>query len=231
MPSEARQQTSWHQLLQEWMCHDSTISSIWIHWMLDHLRETGLNPGVARICQEDPLIWEYAVSLVEIMVPKGEHRLRDMDNARNKVRVLGKVLRELNKAHDEWKAVNFSFLSGKQYRNVVSAVRSLSQENNSPQFALTAGHYLKQVNLMKISLAIEGENETLKHDAKNFKHLYEASWNLKIPSVAVRCQKFRKINKEQDIPKTKELVMFKDWFCQKLTKARPPRWTDFHQSS
>ena len=121
----------------------------------------------------------------------------------------------IEQTHDDWKALNF-FLSSKRYRNV-SAARLLSQANNALQFALTAGHYLKQANLMKISLEMK-ENETLKHDAKNFKHLYEASWNLKIASVTARCQKFRKINKEEDKPKTKEFFMFNDRLCQKLTE-------------
>ena len=183
--------------------------------LLDSLRETQLHPGVARICQNDPLIKEYAISLVEKMGEKHERRIRDQDNSRNKIRTLGKMLKELNKTSDCWNDLS-SFLSGKRFRDVVAAVKSLSKSSDSPQFALTAGHYIKQVNLMKISLAIEAEDERMKREAKNFKHMYEANWNTKVSSVALRRQKLRQINKEEMLPMTVDLICFKKWLCQIL---------------
>ena len=63
----------------------------------------------------------------------------DMDNARNKVRTLGRVLEELNDGElGPWKDLSY-FFSGPNFRKVPKTVRSLSMKADSPQLALNAG--------------------------------------------------------------------------------------------
>jgi hypothetical protein len=51
-----------------------------------------------------------------------------------------------------------NFLSGKHFMSVVYGVKQLSMEADSPNLALTLGHYLKQINLLKMSIGIQSED-------------------------------------------------------------------------
>ena len=58
--------------------------------------ETQANLGVQNICQNDPLIREFARSILNRLGEEHEQRLKDIDNIRTKVRTLGRLLKELN---------------------------------------------------------------------------------------------------------------------------------------
>lgn len=104
--------------------------------LFDKMRENAENPGLYNVCSNDELIREFALALVIKMGPEEDRRETDMDNARTKVRGLGRLLKVLNE--DEmgvWKDINY-FITGKHFRKVAKGVRKLALSADSPQLAL-----------------------------------------------------------------------------------------------
>ena len=49
-------------------------------------------------------------------------------------------------------------------------------ESKSPQLALALGHYINQLNLLKIAEAIKQRKVAALTEAENFARLFDASW-------------------------------------------------------
>ena len=60
----------------------------------------------------------------------------------------------------------------------------------------------------------------MKHDADDFRELYDAHWNSKVSAVSHRRLRLRQINKKIDIPSTEDLVKLKDFLCSEISKSR-----------
>ena len=145
-----------------------------------------------------------------------DRREGDFDNARTKVRTLARLLKTLN--DDElgpWKPLSY-FLTGKKFRKVAAGVRKLSMAANSPQLALSLGRYVKQANMMKITVAVEEGSVEMKSDAREFKEMYDANWNNLVSSTAARRRQLRTVNKEEILPLSKDLVKFTEWIDSEL---------------
>ena len=71
--------------------HEAQIQNIF-----SGMPETQANLGVQNICQNDPLIREFARSILNRLGEEHEQRLKDIYNIRTKVRTLGRLLKELN---------------------------------------------------------------------------------------------------------------------------------------
>ena len=165
------------------------------------MKETRANPGIVGICKNDPLIAEFAKSMLQRLGEVGEQRIKDTDNARTKVRTVGRLLKKLNDKNDLSTPSPLStFISGKQFARVVDATKALALECDSPQLALTLGHYVKHIGLLKVNLGIQEDNEECVKEARNFSELYQAHWNNRVSSVAKRRQKLRHLNKPSKIP-------------------------------
>jgi hypothetical protein len=67
-------------------------------------------------------------------------------------------------------------------------VKELFRESDSPQLAKTLCHYVKQISLLKASLALEQENPRKIKEAQEFNEMYQALWNSKVAAVANRTQ-------------------------------------------
>ena len=85
--------------------------------------------------------------------------------------------------------------------------------------ALTLGHYLKQIFLLKLSLGISTENATMKAEATDFKQLFEAHWTATVSSVANRRIKLRALNKPIVTPATADLITLKAFLERELEAA------------
>ena len=107
-------------------------------------------------------------------------------------------------------------VSPKRFRHVVAAVKELALETDSPNIALTLGHYLEQSFLVKISLGIERGDQYMIEQGQSFKALYETHWNNLVSAVANRRQKLRQINKNILIPSTSDLIKVKDFCIEQL---------------
>ena len=80
---------------------------------------------------------------------------KDLDNIRTKVRSLGRLVNKMNKDCVALNSKSLShFLKPGQFRLVVASVKALSQEADSPQLAITLGHYVKQACLLKMCLGV-----------------------------------------------------------------------------
>lgn len=174
------------------------------------MKETTQNPGLKNICCDDQLIREFGNSLLDKLGTEEEQRRKDQDNIRTKMRSVARLLQKLNE--NKLRSLPLSdFISGREFMNVVTAVKELSLEANSPNLALTLGHYVKQICLLKVSSGIMTEDMRKKEDANNFKELYAAHWNSKVSCVASRRMRLRCLNKKEEIPQTEDLVKLKEY--------------------
>jgi hypothetical protein len=181
------------------------------------MKETQKNPGIPEICKNDPVIREFAWGQLERLGTDEERRIKDEDNIRTKVRTLGRGLKKMNEnlSDERWHSLS-EFLSPQYFRHVLASVKQLALEADSPNLALTLGHYIKQSFLLKISLGIENEDQPMIHQGQSFKILYETHWNNLVSSVANRRQKLRQINKQVKIPSTSDLVTLKNYCVEQL---------------
>lgn len=85
--------------------------------------------------------------------------------------------------------------------------------------ALTLGHYIKHISLLKGSLGIQEENDEFVKEARDFSELYQAHWNNRVSSVAKRRQKLRHVNKPSKIPLSSDLLKMKQWMESELNEA------------
>lgn len=188
------------------------------------MKETNANPGIPLLCKKDILIQEFAKSMLHRLGEVTEQRVKDVDNARTKVRTVGRLLKQLHQSHDEQIPLS-EYLTGRNFAKVINATKTLALECDSPQLALTLGHYIKHIALLKGSLGIQTENPKLVTEANDFKELYSAHWNNRVSAVAKRRQKMRHINKPNRVPLTSDLLKLKDWIgneLQKITKVQSP---------
>lgn len=146
-----------------------------------------------------------------------EQRVKDLDNARTKVRTVGRLLKKLHQSNEVQIPLS-EFITGRNFAKVVDATKCLALECDSPQLALTLGHYIKHVALLKGSLGIQTESAQIVTEARDFKELYNAHWNNRVSSIAKRRQKLRHINKPGKVPLTSDLLKLKEWMEEELKK-------------
>ncbi|XP_064630705.1 uncharacterized protein LOC135494501 [Lineus longissimus] len=187
--------------------------------LINAMKETKSNPGIRKICFDDPLIREFAASVLSKVGEIEDQRRKDLMNIRQKVRSLGRLLKALNDGLGALRKPLTYFLSARHFKLVVKTVKQLAAESGSPQLAIVLGHYIKQANLLKISLGMREDSEEMQREARCFKEEYEAHWNNHVASVSVRKQKLLKINKSENIPSTTDLVRLKDWLSTVICKA------------
>jgi len=63
-------------------------------------------------------------------------------------------------------------------------------ECDSTFLAISLGNYLKDIYLLKISLAIRTEDDRMKKEATDFKELYEVHWTAIVSSVKEEIKSF-----------------------------------------
>lgn len=183
--------------------------------LLQGMRETKKNPGIVPICLGDALIRMFAQSKCDRLGTTDEQRRRDLDTIRTKVRSLGRLLKQLNIGGGVWKDLNY-FLHPAHFNDVWKGVRKLGEESGSPQLAITLGHYVKQVILLKRSLGVQTGDESKVKEARDFLYLYDAEWNNKVTAVNVRRQRLRHLNKEVQLPSTQDLMTLTDYVVKRI---------------
>lgn len=183
--------------------------------VISRMKETKENPGLKEVCLEDELIREFGMCLLERLGTSEEQRRKDEDNIRTKLRCVARLLKKLN----DKKIVNqplTNYINAREFNAVVTAVKDLYRESNSPQLAISLGNYLKQITLLKASLAIQEENDRKKIEANNFLEMHAAHWLSRVKSVANRTQQLRAINSSNDIPSREDLVELKNYITKEM---------------
>ena len=193
------------------------------------MKETTQNPGLKDICMEDELVREFGLSLLDKLGTAEEQRRKDEDNVRTKMRCVARLLKKLNEKKLAPQQLS-NYITAKEFNVVVSAVKDLYRESDSPQLAITLGHYLKQICLLKASLAIQQEDDRKKREANNFLELFAAHWTSKVTSVANRTQRLRALNSKNEIPSTEDLVKLKNYVQEQIEigkKNKAPTYEEY----
>lgn len=126
-------------------------------------------------------------------------RQKDINLIRTKARSIARLVIELEKETGLSQSLLRDYLKPRYFDAVANCVRRLG-ENESPQLALALGHYVKQLNLLKIGEAIkEGRNSTLM-EAEQFARLMEASWSQTVASAMIKRQRMNKLQQEIKLP-------------------------------
>ena len=184
---------------------ETTLSVIF-----DGMKETTANPGITKLCRQDPLIKEFALSMTGRIGDAGEQRIKDVDNVRTKVRTVGRLLKELHTENSNEESLSF-FVTGPRYKAITEAVKRLAISTDSPQMALVLGHYIKHIALLKISRGIQNGDVDAQSEGRDFQFLFQAHWNNQVSCVAQRRQRLRKLNKQDDLPTTEDLLILRQW--------------------
>lgn len=180
------------------------------------MKETKANPGLREVCENDPLIQEFAKSQLNRLGTEEEQRRSDLDNIRCKVRTVGRLLQKLNENCVAPMEL-LSFLNGRKFNDVVTASKSLALATDSPKLALNLGHYIKKCVLLKISMGIQQEVECWQKEGKDFQYLFDAHWTNNVSSVAEKRMRLRKLNKPVVLPLQEDMVALTQWVEQKIT--------------
>lgn len=180
------------------------------------MKETSKYPGLKAICQGDNLIREFCRGLLHKLGTFDEQRRKDIDNVRTKVRAVGRLLIALNKKSGQDSHLE-SFISPKFFKLIVEVTKDLGKQ--LPSFALTLGHYIKQLCQLKQSMALQNENDLAKKEAIDFDLLLNAHWNNYVSAVTLRRMKLRTLNKTIELPKTSDMVRLKDYLDSEITEG------------
>ena len=108
------------------------------------------------------------------------------------------------------------FMTGNHFPLLVKVVKNIGI--TQPNMALTLGHYLKQLCLLKKSLAYDSEtvNEKMMKEAEAFDTRYVAHWNNYVSAACLRRLKLNSLNKATHLPLTEDLVIFKDFLDDEI---------------
>jgi len=193
---------------------ERTATEIQANKLFTHMKETHKNPGITKICREDALIREFAMSLLEKLGTKEEQRRKDQDNISTKVRTIGRLLKHLNEKRITLKKNPLTlsgYITGTNFKEVVSGVKCLAIETDSPSIATNLGHYIKHIALLKSSLAIEAGNKEWRTEKEEFMELYNAHWTSRVSCVAARRIKLRAMKKEKVLPMAEDLNLLNNY--------------------
>ncbi|XP_078312171.1 uncharacterized protein LOC111134313 isoform X1 [Crassostrea virginica] len=218
-------------MLQPFMKCDREEPDSKLNELIINMKETKRNPGLKDICLGDKLIREFGFSLLEKLGTTDEQRKSDCDNIRTKLRSVARLLRKLNE--NKFVPQDLTcFIRPSEFNNVVAAVKTLYRESDSPQLGITLGHYIKQISLLKASIALEEEDERKKKEANEFQEMYAAHWNSRVACVANRTQRLRALNAPNSMPSTEDLVCLKNYVEQEMKlkmKVMKPSYEQYVQ--
>ncbi|GFO33345.1 hypothetical protein PoB_005985000 [Plakobranchus ocellatus] len=119
-----------------------------------------------------------------------------MDNIRAKIRHIARLLKGMKRRETQIKDLE-SAITPKFCFLVVETIKYLSVERDSPKLATTLGHYLKQLSVLKKSLALIAGVEDIHKQAFDFDTLFDAHLNSHVSAVANRRLKLRTLNKDR----------------------------------
>lgn len=184
--------------------------------LIGNMKETKKNPGLKDTCFSDKLLREFGFALMERLGTIDEQRKSDSDNIRTKLRSVARLLKKLNERKIVPQDLS-NYIRPSEFSNVVAAVKDLYRENDSPQLGIVLGHYIKQICLLKASMALEEEDDRKKKEANEFLEMYAAHWNSRVASVANRTQRLRALNAPDLTPSTADLLTLKNFVVGEIS--------------
>ncbi|KAJ8311543.1 hypothetical protein KUTeg_010898 [Tegillarca granosa] len=184
--------------------------------LIKKMNETRENPGLKKICFKDGLIRLFGMCLLQRLGTTKERRQKDKDSTSTKMRCVARLLKKLNDKNIVNKPLS-NYINAREFDKVVTAVIDLCQES-TPLLAKSLGIYLKQISLLKASLAIHEENDREKLEANDFLEMHAAHWFSRVILVANRTGRLRAINSNDEIPLTEDLVKLQNYVQNQIEK-------------
>ncbi len=197
------------------------------------MKETVKNPGLKDICMADTLIKEFCRGQLHRLGTEDEQRRKDKDNVSTKLRAVARLVSSLNESTNQVCDLS-SYITPNYFMLVVKTVREMGKE--SPQLAMTLGHYVKQIIELKQSLGLRTYDTKAQSDAAAFGVLFSAHWNSYVAAVTLRRMKLRTLNKKIQLPKTTDMVKLKEYLDFQIGKnvmqnqISTSDWTDASQA-
>lgn len=181
------------------------------------LMSSGIFLGTVHVILRDDLIRLFAVHQ---SARYGDEflRSRDINLIRTKIRSIARLVIELEQQTGRTLSRIGDYLTPRHYDLVTSCVRALG-EKRSPQLALTLGHYVKQLTLLKIAESIKQEKKAMLVDAENFLRLFNASWCQTVSSSTSRIQRLRKLQKTVELPTADDIVKLSQFIRDETLEA------------
>ena len=132
-----------------------------------------------------------------------------------KMRLLGRLTMAVQRKIGESTSL-FDLLQPRHFDHFVEACNSLS--NSSPQLAITAGHYLKYVLLLKVSCCIKEDRDVEQLNAEKFQRLFEAHWKTDVAAKATRKMRTRNIigNVTNELPLSDDIRKLNRYLREKI---------------
>ena len=187
-----------------------------IDQVIMQMKETKKYPGLKQLCSNDTLIKEFGRGLLMRLGLSHEQRRKDKDNLRNKLRSVGRLLIRLNEK-TKTKLDLSAYIQPSYYQIVTETVREIGKE--LANLALSLGHYIKQVCVLKQSLAIQHGDSEGKYAAEQFNILLGAHWNNQVSAVSLRRLKLKTMNKSIELPKKDDMVTLKNFLDTQMAKS------------
>lgn len=157
--------------------------------------------GVLAVIQGDMLIQLFGKNQLLRM---GENlRPSDINNIRTKLRSIARLLLLLQDKSQATHSLN-KYFQPQYYDTFVNSVNDMARD--SPQLGLTLGHYVKQLCHLNVAEAIKVRDVETETAGEQFLKLYAASWSPTVAAATGKRQRLNKINTEQLLPITEDLV-------------------------
>lgn len=170
-------------------------------FVLDHLFTDFFSVGVLVEVNRDNLIRLFAKHQ---LLRKGDSETyQETNQIRQKLRFLARLLIQLRKV-SERELMLSDFIAPQYYDDIVDAVLELRQANK--QLAVTLGHFIKKLAILKIGEAIRQGDKAMKEVAQNFLDLYTSSWTELVMSSTIRMQQKEKLEKVVLLPTSDDLT-------------------------
>lgn len=170
--------------------------------------------GVLDVIQRDVLIQIYALNQLD-RLGEGKPRDRDLNVIRTKIRSMARLIIKLESTLGLNSTTMTDYLKPQRYDQVAKAVKLLGSEK-SPQLAIALGHYVKQLNLLKIGRGIKLCQEQMVTEGERFMRLYEASWCHTVASSTNKTQRLRKIKKVTELPLTTDIMTLSQYIANQV---------------
>lgn len=109
-----------------------------------------------------------------------------------------------------------TYIAPRYYDAFVVTVQRLASE--SPQLALTLGHYIKQLCQLHIAESLKKGDAASELAGEQFMKLYNASWSTTVAAATSKKQRLEKFNTDASLPLTQDLVKLTSYIKDSIKK-------------
>ena len=185
--------------------------------ILNTMRQDSIN----RIIKSDRIIVEF---MRRAYHAKGGHQMHKKAEIRNNARELGRFLSEVRIVKKEDSCTILDIIDPKEYENVLSAIRRLTQYDSvlqrfsTPELARKIGLHLKTCGVIAQGFAIERNDNIMREKSESFLKLHELKFFVEIGAEAKRFLNTEKRRKPKLLPLSQDIVKLTAYLREKSMK-------------